>query len=55
MDLTAQNMDGASGLSIELSNLEEIIFVPAIDTMRLEALLLEVRTGKYDGEKAKCN
>jgi hypothetical protein len=55
MDLTAQNMDGASGLSIELSNLEEIIFVPAIDTMRLEARLLEVRTGKYDGEKAKCN
>jgi len=55
MYLTAQTMDGASGLSIELSTLEAIIFVPAIDAMRLEARLLEVRTGKYDGEKAKCN
>ena len=55
MYLSAQNTDGASGLSIELSTLEEIIFVPAIDTMRLEAHLVEVRTGKHDGEKAKRN
>jgi len=55
MYLSAQTIDGASGLSIELSTLEEIIFAPAIDTMRLEAHLLEVRTGKHDGKKAKSN